>query len=190
MNVIDPLERARQRLHGQLCWGMHWSQQLNLSMSIGDPTMEVGREPYESKSRVAEVRRSARRRRVRIRGRWWLWVYVAYWRIRREGALLAAGSSSLRDIQAALLDLEGQKLMDVRVNPGTGVTGFVFDLETVLEVRRRRRRSTDELWLLYEPGGYVLSVRGDGTYDHGPGSGVDKRPGVERRPVPSASTMP
>ncbi len=69
------------------------------------------------------------------------------------------------------------------MNPDTGATAFSFDLGSVVEVRRFERTSTDELWILNKPNGYFLSVRGDGTYDHVPGSGLDNRPGVKRRPL-------
>ena len=84
----------------------------------------------------------------------------------------------------AAMQLNGQKLMEVQVNPETGATRFVFDLGSILEAYRLDPEDDDELWWLYEPSGYVLSVRGDGTYDHEPGSGTDERPAVVRRPLP------
>jgi len=70
----------------------------------------------------------------------------------------------MRKIAQALLDLQGQRLLDIRVNPESGATRFNFDLDTILEVRRKRQLSTDELWLLYGLDGYERSMRGDGTF--------------------------
>ena len=87
-------------------------------------------------------------------------------------------------MQAAALEyLSGQRLVDMRVTPETGATEFAFDFDTILHVRRYERLSNDELWSLFEPTGYVLSVYGDGTFSHEPGSGTDRRPRIERRPL-------
>lgn len=66
--------------------------------------------------------------------------------------------------------LDGQKLTHVDLDPRTGKTRFEFDLGGVLEARRFDRAFDIELWLLYKPNGYVLSVRGDGQYNHEPGT--------------------
>ena len=182
VSAADPLERALRKLRGHVCWGAHWSKLLSLSMSIGPPRIHVSREPYESESKIEEVRRNASRRLTDVRGRWWLWVYLSYWRIVRSGITLASTCSSLQDKTAAFWDLSGQKVVDVEVAPRTGATRFVLDLDAVLEVRRCSQ-GTDKLWLLYEPSGYVLSVRADGMYDHEPGSGTDGRPKIIARPV-------
>jgi len=166
---------------GQLCWGVEWTRQLNLSMSFGSPILEVVREPYKTESKHPLLRQQANCRQVTVRGRWWFWVYLAYWRIERSGKCLATYSSSLRAKSKAFLNLKGQKLVGIRVDPDCGTTRFDFDLDTVLEIRRMESDSKDDLWLLYEPDGYVLSVRGDGTLEHGPGSGLDERVKVKSR---------
>jgi hypothetical protein len=181
MNVID---RVFRRVYGQLCWGSHYDPLVNLSLSFGQPSLEIVMEPRKSRARSEAVKRLAARRLVSVKGRWWLWVYQAYWSISSKGERLASSSSSVcRKKQAAAL-LEGERLVRVDVNPQSGASRFTFDLGGELVVRRMSRDSTDELWLLYEPNRYVLSVRGDGTYDHEPGSGLDKRPGVSQRELP------
>ena len=145
----------------QMCWGLEWSPVTNLSMSFGQPTIEVVREPYRPRSRVEEVRRNAMRRIIAVRGRWWLWLYLAYWSISRERQTLATTSSPLYKKQAALLDLRGQKLRDVHILNGTGATRFVFDLGTILDVKRSRG-DVGDIWLFYGPDDRVLSLRGDG----------------------------
>jgi 16S rRNA U516 pseudouridylate synthase RsuA-like enzyme len=70
----------------------------------------------------------------------------------------------------AMQRLSGQKLINVHINTLTGATSFDFDLGGNLKVRRFESDSNEELWLLYKPKGYVLTVRGDGHYSHALGS--------------------
>jgi hypothetical protein len=168
-----------EALRGQYCWGAHYEDLLNLSMSFGPPKLVVTAVPRESKSCLAGQRVAD------ARGKWWLWVYLAYWRVLRAGRKSANSSSPMRTKQRAIQFLEGQKLTDIRVDVRTGATSFIFDLGGALEVRRREPGSPKEVWLLYEPSGYVLSVRGDGTYDHKPASGTDGRRGIARRALTS-----
>jgi 16S rRNA U516 pseudouridylate synthase RsuA-like enzyme len=70
----------------------------------------------------------------------------------------------------AMQRLSGQKLINVHINALTGATSFEFDLGGSLKVRRFDSDSNEELWLLYKPMGYVLTVRGDGHYSHALGS--------------------
>jgi hypothetical protein len=169
---ILELDRSLKGLPGSLCWGVHYTRLTNLSLEFGQPCLRVIHEPVPNK-RVArgsrsvplrEIRRRLNRRRIVVRGRWNLWIYLANWRIVRSGVCLASRSSSMRKISPALLDLQGQRLVRAVVDPRSGATQFEFDLDTILEVRRKDRRSTDELWLLYGLDGYQRSVRGDGTF--------------------------
>ena len=56
--------------------------------------------------------------------------------------------------------------MSIVVEPETGATHFAFDLGCVLHCRRVERDTDAELWMLYKPSGYVLSVHGNGTFSH------------------------
>ena len=73
-------------------------------------------------------------------------------------------------------------MMDIEVNPSTGATRFEFDLGGVLEVRRMERSDTD-IWSLFKPSGYVLSVKGDLTYAHCPGTYTDEQVRARSRPL-------
>ncbi len=161
-----------RKIYGKPCWGLAYDTQLNLSMSFGDPKLII-QEPQKSKSKNPLVRDLFSRRRVTVNGKWWLWIYCAYWKITLNGSRAATSSSSYLQISKSLTKLEGQILKEVHVNPRTGATRFDFDLGGILEVRRFERNSEDDLWMLYEPNGYVLSVHGDGRYSHEPGSKRD-----------------
>jgi hypothetical protein len=154
-----------QPLCGQPCWGLSYDRQLNLSMNFGMPSLQI-REPASSNSRSKVIRRHFSRRRVTVRGQWWLWIYVCRWRLSADGKGLATASSSLRRIRQAIAQLEGQKLVSAHVDSKTGATLFTFDLGCTLDCRRLERDTDDELWMLYKPNGYVLSVHGNGTLRH------------------------
>lgn len=165
------LETSFQSLYGKPCWGVRHDRQLNLSMNFGTPSLDI-REPYVTKSESEAAKSMASRRNVTVRGEWWLWIYCSYWSLTSDDGRLATSSSSARQIERAIQQLDGQKLVSAVVNPETGATQFVFDLGCVLDCRRFERNSDKELWMLYKPSGYVLSVHGNGAVSHERGSMV------------------
>ncbi len=191
MNVI---QRTFQRLCGQPCWGVEHGSYLALEMNFGTPSLDV-REPRISRAKSAMVRRLMAKRWIRVQGQWQMWVLHAYWRLSIRGELVARSSSALRQKRQGVAELDGQKLLDMQLNAETGATQFWFDLGGLLEVRRWRRDSCDQLWVLHKPNGYALSVNGNGTYNHGPRSRSDKRQRVVQRvltalPWPRSSAPP
>ena len=155
-------------IHGLLCWGVTWDSQLNLSMSFGEPTLRI-REPYVSKSRSPRLREHASYRQVRIRGKWWLWIFCARWKLTISHSMAVTGSSPQWKRNMAMARLDGQRLTGVAIDPLTGATEFAFDLGASLQVRRLVADDSD-IWTLYKPNGYVLGIRGDGTCTHAKGT--------------------
>jgi len=159
-------------LEGEICWGVAFSQTLNLSMSFGNPHLSCDPRAipksswsdFDLRAGSFRLRNPTHTRCVSAKGQWWLWVYYAYWSIRFEKHLLASTSSCIGRIQKACTDLDGQKVRKITVNRETGKTRFEFDLGSVLEVRRMERSSKDELWSLSYPNSRYLKVYGDGTY--------------------------
>ncbi|MBI3407003.1 MAG: hypothetical protein HY040_01420 [Planctomycetes bacterium] len=168
-------ERTFQPLFGQPCWGLDFTRILSLSMNFGKPSLRI-REPYTTTSKSEAVQLLAQRRRVTVRGEWWLSIYCCYWRLSLDNLPLATGSSSFRRIRLAMAQLTEQHLISVRVEPVSGATLFAFDLGCVLECRRFDRDSDAEVWMLYKPNGYVLSVHGNGCFRHQRGNDAEKRP--------------
>lgn len=171
----NSIDRWFQSLYGKPCWGIHYERLLSLSINFGQPSLHI-REPYRTDSTSEAVRQMAAGRQVIVSGQWWLWIYKCYWRLTSGGVQLATGSSSLRRIERATGQLAGQELISVAVEPKTGATQFVFDLGCVLHCRRFGKDTDDELWMLYKPNGYVLSVHGNGTFSHQRGTEAEKRP--------------
>jgi hypothetical protein len=159
------IEEWFRPLYGLPCWGLEHGRQTNLSIHFGNPSLHI-REPFVAESQSPFVQNLSARRLVTVRGEWWLWLWCCHWRLSRNDDLLATASASRRRIEQALLQLSGQKLVGVSIEERTGCTRFEFDLGCRLECRRFTRDSQQDLWLLYRPGGDVLSVHGDGTYGH------------------------
>lgn len=169
----DPIETTFQKLRNTVCWGVEDDPQLNLSMSFGRPKLIID-EPSCYEGKGDRLREMLSYRKATVRGSWWLWVYHAYWRISLGGFSAATTSSSLRKKKRAFALLSGQKVVAATVRPQTGATAIEFDLCGRLEIRRFEKASTKELWLLYEPSGYVLAVRGSGEYSYQPGDAEPK----------------
>ena len=66
--------------------------------------------------------------------------------------------------------LNGQKLVNIRVNHNDGSTEFAFDLGAVLHVRPFQKGDDADVWTLYKPNGYVVGVSGDGKFTHAKGT--------------------
>jgi len=175
---------ALRSLYGQMCWGAEYEPILNLSFNIGKPLIRILGEPRRVRTRSARVRRAFARRCVWVTGPWCVQVRFAHWRYISKEYHVTSGVSSLREIAEAVSDLSGQRLTKVEVSPKMGRTRFIFDLGSLLEVRRRSKDTDEELWCLNEPSGYMLAIRANGTYDHYPRSGTDRRPSVTRRRIP------
>lgn len=167
--VSPKVESVFEPLYGLPCWGVHWERFLNLSMNFGEPSLSVI-EPQESKSPSAQVRLRQAHRKVTVRGEWWLWIYCSYWKLSLRGTDVVTGASSRRQIRKALSLLDGQKLEQVVIQASTAATRFIFDLGGTLEVRRLSVDQDADLWILYTPAEYTLSVRGDGKFAYTPGN--------------------
>lgn len=132
-------------------------------MSFGQPALRI-REPFKTTSASQVVQRAAARRQIVVKGRWWLWLFLAQWRLTLRGEEEVRWTSRQRAKAEALRQLDGQKLMAVEVDSADGRTRFSFDLGAELEVWRLTRECVeDRLWSLYLPDGYVIAVRGDGA---------------------------
>jgi hypothetical protein len=172
------ISEITKELYGELCWGVAWDAQLNMSMSFGEPRLKVVREPYVSNSESEKTQERASHRVVTVQGNWWLWIFCAHWKLIFKDSLTVTGASSDYMKKKAMARLDGQKPAKVEVNSSTGATEFTFDLGAKLKTRRQAIDESD-IWTLYLPNGYVLSVRGDGTYTYGLGS----TPGDEEIPI-------
>jgi len=177
-NTRNPAEVHMAKLHGAICWGVQYDGTAGLSMSFGLPKFRVLARAPIGLSAAAD---NAVPHIVDVKGEWWLWLQHAYWQLTHNGSRMVSTSSAVHRIRRYTRLLEGRPLRHVEICAQDGTTRLMLGAGTVLDIRRKRVAAGEQLWLLFEPGGYCLSVRGDGTYDHEPCSGTDGRPKVARR---------
>ena len=115
---------------------MDYERQLNLKLSFGQPSVHVIREP--GKPFGERGKKWQGRRIVAVRAEYWLWVYIARWKVILADGRSATMSSSGRTRNAVLKALQGEKVLRADVQSHTGATRLAFDLGGVLEIKRRR----------------------------------------------------
>ena len=147
-------------LLGLPCWGVKRGHGSFLTLEFGAPRLVI-REPLQSTSPSARVRRGLARRHVYVAGDWHLWIYMCHWQV-HSGGRVSGDSSSNRRVQNAVRVLDGQRLIGVSLSPKGARTRFAFDLGAVLETKPYDRKS--EQWMLYCPNGRVLTLRADRRY--------------------------
>ena len=152
------------KLIGKPCWGVQRGWGSFLTLEFGDPHLEI-REPRESTSEFKRVRDVAARRAVRVRGDWHLWIYCCQWGVFDDSGKLVGDTSTKSAIDKAAKFLNGQALVAGSLVARGMHTTLEFDLGATLKIKPYNR--TDEQWMLYEPGGKVLTVRADKHYSYG-----------------------
>ncbi len=167
MSIIDDVF---QPIYGKPCWEVKQGYGAFVTFEFGEPHLHIQEPHRPSDEAPASVRRNAARRFVFVHGDWHLWVYLADWRISLRGQELANQASTRRVIRKATGEPDGQELVQVRVTDAL-VSRFDFELGDKLEVipNQERYGVSRDLWLLYEPSGYVFTLRSDGQYCHMPG---------------------
>jgi len=163
-------EQIFHRLYGQPCWNARSGYGSFMTMEFGKPFLQISEPRLPATPTAPGEAESQARRVVTVRGQWHLWIHSCAWQAstgpERVGHSNLRGSSKL-PIQRAARELDGQKLVQVTVSPHGATTVFEFDLGSRLEAKPYNE--TSDQWLLYEPSGYVFSLRGDGYYSHNPG---------------------
>lgn len=172
----------------QPCWDVNYSLWPSLSFNFGKPKLK-----FET-CKNDPVRDRRLRTLTGIWAEWHFWALHAYWKLTvismdGKSKLTAANSSTTKQKYDACRLLTGQRLSAVEIDNEAARTTLRFDLGAGLIIRRPTSK-TKELWSLAEPNGYYLSINGDGTYDHKPGSGIDGRPSVQNRPISNSVKIP
>jgi hypothetical protein len=169
--IEKTVEQVFYPLYGLPCWNAKSGYSGSLTMEFGNPFLQI-REPRLSRdSLTPDTPEYWAHRLVTVRGQWHLWIHSCAWQVftgqKRVGHSNLSGSSK-RPIDRAAHELDGQKLVHIEVGPQGKTTVFEFDLGSRLESKPYNQ--TSDQWLLYEPSGYVFSLRGDGYYSHNPGN--------------------
>jgi hypothetical protein len=161
---------------GKPCWQVQQGYGSFLTFEFGEPRLHIQEPRQASKQASEKLRKRWARRSIFVHGDWHLWVYICDWRILLNGEELANSSSTRKIIKNALLEIDGQALTSITITKSyVGV--FEFDLGGKLEIipNYDGYEKDSDLWLLYEPSGYVYTLRADGKYCHAPGDGSIKK---------------
>ncbi len=162
---LDPtFDRCFAPLIGLPCWHVKPGYGSFITLEFGEPRLEI-REPKDArKDATPKVRKIFSQRKVTVRGQWHLWVYCCNWSIMKRDHIV--GCSTDNDtVPAGTQFLDGQILTNATTDSSFS-SRFTFDLDG--ELTTRPRDADSEQWMLYQPDGNVLSLRGDGTYCHSP----------------------
>jgi hypothetical protein len=148
----DSVQMAFAPVLGRPCWLARRGHGHFVTFEFGDPRVEV----HEPRTR-RYANRSVRTRLSTIHGEWHLWIYGGRWAIAVDGYEVAHSGSEGTEVDRSLGLLDGQALTRLDVDPTTGASTFHFDLGGSLRVEPSKldREEPDDLWLLYEPSGYV-----------------------------------
>lgn len=165
-SVIEDIFRP---IYGKPCWNVEQGYASFLTLEFGEPQLRIQEPRKASKQAPESLKRRWARRFVYVRGQWHLWLYLCNWKIIILGEEKASHRSSKRVIGKAAIEINGEKLVRVVVDKSL-ITTFEFDLGGKLICTPSRGFDNDsDLWLLYEPSGYVFTLRADGKYSHMPG---------------------
>jgi hypothetical protein len=141
---------------------------------FGEPHVHVGDVREHSRAIISsKLTIKSQIRTAYVCGEWHLWVSCCAWSIAVDGRQLAHSESSDERIRRAVYLLNGQAISQVEVNPSNGRSRFGFDLGG--ELRTWSYDEPDEKpsnqWFLFDPSGFVLTVRADGRFSYDPPDG-------------------
>lgn len=165
-DLMQRLVDSFRPLYGKPCWNARLGYGSSVTLEFGEPHLEIREPRRPNPSRSPAVQRLLARRRVFIHGEWHLWVYCCNWVVTPIGQRVGE-STSARRMEEAMRELDGQALVQVDADLRRSRWYFEFDLGGRLETRpygaaSKYYEGDNEQWLLYEPSGYVLTVRADG----------------------------
>ena len=153
---------------GRPSWLVRQGHGSFLTLEFGEPVLSVGT-PRERPVFLGEsLPPRLLCRDSYVRGTWHLWIYCCEWSLTVGRVEMAHSESDDTTMARSLGVLNGQALAQVEVDAQDGSTEFTFDLGCTLSTRPAPEGlyiDPVEQWMLFQPSGHVLSVRGDGTYN-------------------------
>jgi hypothetical protein len=164
---VNPISDAFSPIIGLPSWSVRQGHGSFVDLEFGEPVLTVG-SPENRLIFLDEAPPRTLVRPARVSGEWNLWIYCCEWSLMLNGTQLAHCESDRVRIARALNVLNGQSLTDLTVDPGTAKTDFSFDLGCTLRTRPAPPGTYEhepvEQWLIRNPSGVWLTVRGDGGY--------------------------
>lgn len=163
--MSERIDLILRGLVGELVWSAKRGYGTFLTMEFGQPHMVV-REPKPSTNNDALVANILRRRRVTIVGDTSLWIRDSEWSLSSEMGVVDLNSSDTA-VEAALQNLDGQKLVDAKRS--NAHTLLEFDLGAVFRLGDTifLDEPTSVLWTLYRYENSAISLLRDGSAKEG-----------------------
>jgi hypothetical protein len=146
---------------GKPCWNVRIGHGSFLMLEFGRPHLEIREPIVAAKSSSKGVREHLARRRIFVHGQWHLWLMDCDWVVQKKGKRLGDSRTKTSARRAADF-LNGQKLIQFSIAPGSVETVFEFDLGLTLKTFPYDTRGVQ--WLLFDPSRKVLRLRADGQY--------------------------
>lgn len=185
--TVDPISEAFAAVLGLPSWLVRKGHGSFITLEFGDPKLSVDK-PRLLPTFIDGGPARTMIRSAHVQGAWHLWLSCCLWSLRLNGVELAQSESEDHTIGRALGILNGQALTSVEVDPRSASTTFAFDLGCVLATRPSPATTRDEepaeQWMLFQPNGQVLTIRGDGRFSQHAGNAP---PDDERwMPIPAS----
>jgi hypothetical protein len=159
-----------QPVYGKMAWNVRKGMGSFLTFEVGEPRLQILREPVPSKGGSSPEQRKQSRRIVKPRGEWHLLISCCDWKYTWNGEEIGTDKSPEQEIVEIAKDLEGMKLESVRTDEKLQ-THFQFEdnrtLTTIPNAQASPQGGKAEQWLFYTPKQKVLiyTTEGDLTYE-------------------------
>jgi hypothetical protein len=162
-----PVETFTAPIVGLPAWEVKRGYGSFLTFDFGEPRLKL----HEWQAKEGGLRRSAY-----VTGAWRLWIYCCNWKALDGNKQLASSEDTDDIISKAADSMNGQKLLRVSVDPGSGRSTIAFDLGGSLETWPYDDGENDKQWMILTET-EVFAYRADGQYMRDP---IDTKPSEER----------
>ncbi|MGZ5904882.1 MAG: hypothetical protein ACXWKQ_06005 [Reyranella sp.] len=169
--VSEGLQRLR-RVVGEYVWGVRRGADDVLKLEFGPPHLVIQEPLRLAQDATRTVVDVLGRRVVEPTGKWHLFVEDGDWAVVTGSRGTRRFDTDPARADAALRQLDGQRLTSVDYLPGTRSWHLRFDLGGSLAINRAtpldEARSAESVWILFSEGGAWFAIRNDMRAAHKP----------------------
>ena len=153
-NIFQPIIQ-------QFVWGAKQGYGSFLSLEFGNPKTELGAIHKPSEKRKFPFN-EFEHRNVSVKGDFTFFITMSNWKIYANKTELAYDESERDEIEFALGFINGQKLMNVTIDPQKNFTELEFDLGGSIKISNEKYDyDINEMWDFYTESDKVLTYRND-----------------------------
>jgi hypothetical protein len=147
---------------GGFVWNAEQGHGSFLHLEFGSPKIEISTEQKPNQENEFPYN-SHDSRNVTIKGEYSFFVYMSNWVIYAKNTELAYDESSRDTIDYALNFINGQKLLEIEINPNNSITKLNFDLGGSIKITNDTYSDElNEMWIFYTNSETALTFRNDG----------------------------